>query len=130
MELQLSGFTDADWAGSVCDRRSTSGIMFSLGSAAITWSNKKQPTVALSSAEAEYIGAAMAACEVAWLELLLGDLRIQVQRPIDIHCDNLSSIQLAQNPVFHAKTKHIEVDYHYIRERVLDSWMAASTSHL
>ncbi|MCO5593976.1 hypothetical protein L7F22_047995 [Adiantum nelumboides] len=70
-------------------------FMFSLGSAAITWSSKKQPTVALSSTEAEYRGAAVAACEVAWLELLLGDLGIQVQRPVVIHCDNLSSIQLA-----------------------------------
>ncbi|MCO5579998.1 hypothetical protein L7F22_033864 [Adiantum nelumboides] len=94
--------------------------MFSLGSAAITWSNKKQPTVALSSTQAEYRGDAVTTCEVAWLELLLGDLGIQVQRPVAIHCVNLSSIQLAQNPVFHAKTKHIEVHYHFIRERVLD----------
>ncbi|MCO5562213.1 hypothetical protein L7F22_015839 [Adiantum nelumboides] len=119
-ELQLSGFTDADSTGSVCDRRSTSGFMFSLGSAAITWSSKKQPTVVLSSTKAKYRGATVAACEVAWLELLLGDLRIQVQRPVVIHCDNLSSIQLARNPVFHAKTKHTEVHYHFIRERVLD----------
>ncbi|MCO5595959.1 hypothetical protein L7F22_050010 [Adiantum nelumboides] len=119
-ELQLGGFTDANWVGSVCDRRSTSGFMFSLGSAAITWSSKKQPTVALSSTEAEYRGAAMAACEVAWLELLLGDLGIQVQRPVVIHCDNLNSIQLTQNPVFHARTKQIEVHHHFIRERVLD----------
>ncbi|MCO5593637.1 hypothetical protein L7F22_047652 [Adiantum nelumboides] len=95
-------------------------FMFSLWSAAITWSSKKQPTVALSSTEAEYRGATMAACEVAWLELPLGDLGIQVQRPVVIHCDNLSSIQLTQNPVFHAKTKHIEVHYHFIRERVFD----------
>ncbi|MCO5579982.1 hypothetical protein L7F22_033849 [Adiantum nelumboides] len=92
--------------------------MFSLGSATITWSSKKQPIVALSSIEAEYRVAAMA--EVAWLELLLGDLGIQVQRPLVIHCNNLSSIHLAQNPVFHARTKHIEVHYHFIRERVLD----------
>ncbi|MCO5549382.1 hypothetical protein L7F22_002853 [Adiantum nelumboides] len=110
----------SDWAGSVCDRRSTNGFMFSLGSAAITWSSKKQPTIALSSTEAEYRGAAMAACEVAWLELLLGDLGIQVQRLVVIHCDNLSNIQLAQNPGFHAKTKHIEVHYHFIRERGLN----------
>ena len=119
-ELQLYGYTDADWAGSVCDRRSTSGFMFSLRSAAITWSSKKQPTVALSSStEAEYRGAAVAACEVAWLQMLLGDLGIQVQVPVVIHCDNLSSIQLARNPVFHARTKHIEVHYHFVRERVL-----------
>ncbi|MCO5570356.1 hypothetical protein L7F22_024076 [Adiantum nelumboides] len=115
-ELQLSGFTDANWAGSVCDRRSTNSFMFSLGSVAVTW----RPTIALSSTKVEYRGAAVVACEVAWLELRLGDLGIQVQRPVVIHCDNLSSIQLARNPVFHARTKHIEVHYHFIRERVLD----------
>ncbi|MCO5563470.1 hypothetical protein L7F22_017112 [Adiantum nelumboides] len=94
--------------------------MFSLGSAAITWSIKKQSTVALWSIEAEYRGAAVAACEVAWLELLLEDLEIQVQRSVVIYCDNLSSIQLARNPVFYARTKHIEVHYHFIKERVLD----------
>ncbi|MCO5556774.1 hypothetical protein L7F22_010327 [Adiantum nelumboides] len=94
--------------------------MFSLGSATINWSSKKQPTVALSSTEAEYRGAAVATCEVALLKLLLGDLGIQVQRSVVIHCDNLSSIQLARNPVFHARTKRIEVHYHFIRERVLD----------
>ena len=72
--LDLHGYTDADWAGSISDRRSTSGFMFSFGSGAVTWSSKKQPTVALSSTEAEYRGAAVAACEVAWLRKLLGDL--------------------------------------------------------
>ena len=118
-ELELYGYTDADWAGSAYDRRSTSGFMFSLGSAAITWSSKKQPTVALSSTEAEYRGAAIVACEVAWLQNLLGDLGIQVQTSIVIYYDNLSSIHLAWNLVFHARTKHIEVHYHFIRERVL-----------
>ena len=118
--LALHGYTDADWAGSLSvDRRSTSGFMFSLGSAAVTWSSKKQPTVALSSKEAEYRGAAVAACEVVWLRKLLSDLSISVDDPVVIHCDNMSSIQLARNPVFHARTKHIEVHYHFIRERVL-----------
>ncbi|MCO5546971.1 hypothetical protein L7F22_000410 [Adiantum nelumboides] len=76
--------------------------------------------VALSSTKAEYRVAAVVACEVAWLELLLGDLGIQVQRSVVIYCDNLSSIQLEQNPVFHGRTKHIEVHYHFIKERVLD----------
>ena len=119
-EIDLFGYTDADWAGSVTDRRSTSGFMFSFGSAAVTWS-KKQPTVALSSTEAEYRGAAVAACEVAWLYKLLGDFGLQVNRKVVIYCDNLSSIQLARNPMFHARTKHIEVHYHFIRERVLSS---------
>ncbi|MCO5553916.1 hypothetical protein L7F22_007442 [Adiantum nelumboides] len=89
------------------------GVLLSLGAA------RSNPQ-ALSSIEAEYRGDVVAACEVAWLELLLGNLGIQVQRPIIIHCKNLSSLQLAQNPLFHAKTKHIELHFHFIRERVLD----------
>ncbi|MCO5576026.1 hypothetical protein L7F22_029833 [Adiantum nelumboides] len=88
------------------DRRSTNGYMFSFGSAAITWSSKKQPTIALSSTEAEYRGAAVAACKVAWLEMLLRDLEIQVQDLVVIYCDNLSSIQLARNPVFQLSCPH------------------------
>ena len=103
-EIQVSGYTDADWAGSMYDRRSTNGFMFSLGSAAVTWSNKKQPTVALSSTEAKYRGAAMAACEVIWLQKLLYDLNVHVDGPVVIYCDNMSSIQLSKNPVFHAKS--------------------------
>ena len=93
--------------------------MFSFGSAAVTWSSKKQPTIALLSTKAEYRGAAIAACEVAWLCTLLGDLGVQVDEQVVIHCDNLSSIQLARNLVFHAWTKHIEVHYHYVREQLL-----------
>ncbi|MCO5557886.1 hypothetical protein L7F22_011458 [Adiantum nelumboides] len=93
--------------------------MFSFGSATVTWSSKKQPTVALLSTEAEYRGATVAACEVTWLEMLLRDLEIQVQDPVVI-CDNLNSIELAWNPMFHACTKHIEVHCHFIRQRVLD----------
>ena len=117
--LELYAYTDADWAGSAHDRRSTSGYMFSFGSAAVTWSSKNQPTVALSSTEAEYRGAAVAACEVAWLRKLLADLCVEVPHKVVIYCDNLSSIQLARNPVFHAWTKHIKVHYHFIWERVL-----------
>ena len=93
--------------------------MFSLGSAAISWSSKKQPTVALSSTEAEYRGAAMAACEVAWLRKLLADMGQSIHAAVVIHCDNISSIMLANNPVYHARTKHIEVHYHFVREKVL-----------
>ncbi|MCO5575200.1 hypothetical protein L7F22_028997 [Adiantum nelumboides] len=118
--VQVHGYTDFDWAGSSSDRQSTSGYMFSFGSVAVTWSSKKQPTVALLSTKAEYKGATVAACEVAWLEMLLRDLEIQVQDPIVIYCDNLSIIQLAQSPMFHARMKHIEVQYHFIRDRALD----------
>ena len=117
--VEVCGYTDADWAGSSYDRRSTSGYVFSLGSSAVSWSSKKQTTVALSSTEAEYCGAAMAACEVAWLRKLLHSFGYDVLQPVTLFCDNMSSIQLANNPVFHARTKHIEVHYHYIREKVL-----------
>ncbi|MCO5597417.1 hypothetical protein L7F22_051495 [Adiantum nelumboides] len=86
----------------------------------LTWSNKKQPTIALSSTKVEYRGATVVAREVAWLEMLLQDLEIQVQDLVVIYYDNLNSIQLARNPVSHAHTKHIEVHYHFIKERVLD----------
>ena len=79
--------------------------MFSLGSATISWSSKKQPTVALSSIEAEYKGVAMATCEVAWLQKLLTDLGQSVHDAIVIYCDNISSIMLANNPVYHSRTK-------------------------
>ena len=87
----------------------------------MTWSSNKQPTVALSSTKAKYRGAAIVACKVAWLHKLLGDFGLQVHKKVVIYCDNLSSIQLAHNPVFYAWTKHIEVHYHIIREKVLSS---------
>jgi hypothetical protein len=101
--VQLADYTDADWAGNAADRRSTFGYAFTLGSAAIAWSSKKQPTVALSSTEAEYRGAAVATCEAVWLKWLLKDLHEEVSDPMVIYSDNLSNIHLAKNPVFHAR---------------------------
>ena len=95
------------------------GYAFSLGTATVAWSSKKQPIVALSSTEAEYRGATVATCKVIWLKRLLRDLHVEVSDLTTIYCDNLSSIHLAKNPVFHARTKHIEVHYHFVRERVL-----------
>ena len=119
MPIPLEGYTDANWAGNKVDRRSTSGFVFSLGSGAISWSSKKQPTVALSSTEAEYRGAAVAPCEAVWLKRILKDLGIPIKDPTSLYYDNMSSIYLARNLVFHVRTKHIEVHYHFIRERVL-----------
>ncbi len=110
---------DADWAGNVSDRRSTSGFMFSFGSGAISQSSKKQRTIALSSIEAKYKGAAIAACEIVWLQKLLSDLGQLVDALVVIYYDNINGILLANNPVYHAGTKHIEVHYHFIREKVL-----------
>jgi hypothetical protein len=118
-KLQVHGYIDADWAGSILDMRSTSSFMFSFGSVVVMWSSKKQLTVALSSTKAEYMGAAMVACEVAWFRKLLEDLGLHVDRHVIIYCDNLSSIQLAKNPMFYARTEYVEVHYHFIREKVL-----------
>ncbi len=115
----MHGYIDVDWADSILDRSFTNSFMFSFGSAAVTWSSKKQPTVGLSSTKAEYMGAAMATCEVAWFRKLLGDLGLHVDRQVVIYCDNLNNNQLARNPMFHARTKHIEVHYHFIREKIL-----------
>ena len=123
MQMQKFSYKDlliANWAGSKDDRRLTSGYVFMLGNSTITWSSKKQATVALSSTEAEYRGAAIATCEEVWLRRLLMEIGIELYDATTIWCDYMSSIQLAKNPVFHARTKHIEIHYHFTRRKVLD----------
>lgn len=115
----LTGFVDADWAGDLNDRRSTTGYCFNMGSTAISWCSKKQSTVALSSCEAEYVAASMATQECIWLKRLIQEMLSALDHPIPIHCDSESAIKLAGNPVFHARTKYIETHYHFVREMVL-----------
>lgn len=117
--LFLTAFCDADWAGDHLDRKSTSGFCVFLGDNLISWSAKKQGTVSRSSTEAEYRALAHTTAELMWLLQLITDLHISLEGVPVIFCDNLSAIALASNPVFHARTKHIEVDYHFIREKVL-----------
>ncbi|XP_048491166.1 uncharacterized mitochondrial protein AtMg00810-like [Beta vulgaris subsp. vulgaris] len=118
-EFEVVGYCDADYAGDLDTRRSTTGYVFNLGSAAVSWCSKRQPTVSLSSTEAEYRAAAMATQECVWLTQLLKDLHQPIDRGIKLACDNQSAIRLAENPVFHARTKHVEVHYHFVREKVL-----------
>uniref|UniRef100_A0A2N9GH94 Reverse transcriptase Ty1/copia-type domain-containing protein n=1 Tax=Fagus sylvatica TaxID=28930 RepID=A0A2N9GH94_FAGSY len=117
--LHLSAYTDADWAGDPDDRRSTSGFLVYLGNNAVTWSAKKQPTVSRSSTESEYRALAIASAELCWVRSLLKDLGIYLTDPPVLWCDNVSALAIASNPVFHARTKHIEVDFHFVCERVL-----------
>jgi hypothetical protein len=117
--LHLSAYTDADWAGDPDDRRSTSGYLVYIGSNPITWSAKKQPTVSRSSTESEYRALAIASAELCWIRTLLKDLGIFLSQTPILWCDNVSALAIASNPVFHARTKHIEVDFHFVRERVL-----------
>ncbi|KAL4385296.1 hypothetical protein GQ457_15G029610 [Hibiscus cannabinus] len=112
----LTGYSDSDWAGSLDDMKSTSGYVFNVGSGAICWSSKKQQVVAQSTAEAEYISAAAAANQAIWLRNLLSDLGFKQESAIVLLCDNKSAIAIAENPVQHGRTKHINVKFHAIRE--------------
>ncbi|KAD3642361.1 hypothetical protein E3N88_31585 [Mikania micrantha] len=114
----LSAFSDADWAGCPDDRRSTGGFAIYLGSNLVSWSARKQRTVSRSSTESEYKALADTVAELTWLQTLLQELRVRVQSVPTLWCDNLGATYLSANPVFHARTKHVEVDFHFVREKV------------
>ena len=114
--LSVTGFSDADWAGNKTDRRSTSGYCTFVGGNLVTWRSKKQTVVARSSAEAEYRAMAHTASEMLWVQFLLQDFGFSVSTPMRMFCDNQAAIFIANNPVFHERTKHIEVDCHFIRD--------------
>jgi hypothetical protein len=116
--LQLLGFSDADWAGCLDSRRSISGQCFFLGKSLISWRTKKQLTVSRSSSEAEYRALAAATCELQWLLYIIQDLQLSCIKPPVIYCDNQSALHIAANPVFHERTKHLEIDCHLVREKL------------
>ncbi|XP_019189004.1 PREDICTED: uncharacterized protein LOC109183378 [Ipomoea nil] len=114
----LHAYTDSDWAGCPVDRKSTSGYAVFLGNNLVSWVSRKQRTVARSSTEAEYKGLADVSAEVTWVISLLRELGLHSGSPATLWCDNLGATYLAANPVFHARTKHVEIDYHFVRDKV------------
>jgi hypothetical protein len=114
----LTGYSDADWAGDKETRRSTGGFVFNVGSGSISWSSKRQATVALSSCESELMAETQAAKEAVWLSKFLAQVLHQDQVAVVIHCDNQGAIALAKNDQFHARTKHIDIREKWVREAV------------
>ncbi|KAE8252610.1 hypothetical protein A4X06_0g2063 [Tilletia controversa] len=122
----LEGWTDSDWAGDAVDRKSTTGYVFKLYGTPISWASVKQPTTALSTVHAEYVALCEATRDAAWLLQLLDGLKVQQARPVPIHSDSTGALTLAQHPAFHRRSKHIDVQYHYVREAQEKGWISVS----
>ena len=121
-QLCVSVFSDADWAGDVDDRRSTSGYVVRIGNSSVIWSTKKQKTVSLSSAEAEYMAFALATQEVKWVHQFLSEMFDASGLPLvvsmSVFVDNQAAILMSKNDVYHDRTKHIDIRYHFVRDSV------------
>src|SRR5579862_2258849 len=116
----LVAYSDADWAGCIDDRKSTSGGAFYLGERLVAWHIKKQDSVSLSTTEAEYIAAATCYTQVLWMRQMLSDLGVPTMDPTPILCDNTSAIHISKNPVQHSRTKHVAIRYHFLKDKVAD----------
>jgi Reverse transcriptase (RNA-dependent DNA polymerase)/Integrase core domain len=119
-ETEIYGYSDSDWAGDKNDRHSTTGYAFFLAGGAICWASRRQPTVALSSTEAEYMAVCDASKHAIWLRTISTDFKIEIDNPTSIFVDNQGCIDLTSNPVHHKRTKHIDIRHHFIRECVED----------
>eukprot|EP00253_Pinus_taeda_P015531 PITA_15531 len=117
-DLVIQVYTNVDWAGSIDDRKSTSGAAFYLGGCLVSWLSKKKSSISLSIAEAKYVAATTCCTQVLWMKQTLQDLQVKFDEPIPIFCDNTSAISISKNHVMHSKMKHILIKYHFVREKV------------
>ena len=122
--LELIGYVDAAYGDDEDTRRSTSGFVFMLANGAITWQSKRQPTVAGSTAEAEYYGAYYACQEACWLLKFVKEFKLPIQLPLILKEDNQACIRISENPTAHKRSKHIDIKYHFLREKVLEGTIA------
>ena len=130
--FQLSDFSDADWATCVDTRRSVTRYCFFVGNSLVSWKTKKQSTVSRSSTEAKYRALASTTCELQWLFYLLRDLHVPHSKHPALYCDSQNALYIATNPVFHERTKHLEIDCHLVRQKLLSGLMnllPISSSH-
>ena len=116
--ISVEGYCDADWASNIDDGRSTSGYCIFVGGNLVSWRSKKQVVVPRSTAEAEYRAMALSVSEMIWMRSLLSELRVLRNSTMVLHCDNKSAINIANNPVQHDRTKHIEIDRFFIKEKI------------
>lgn len=117
---ELLAFIDSDYAGDIEDMKSTSGYVFLMSSGAVSWSSKKQPIVTLSTTVAEFVAAAVCACQAVWMKMILKEMGHSDEGCICVRCDNTSSIKLSKNSVMHGHSKHIDGKYHFLRNLTKD----------
>ena len=125
-QLTLQAYSDSDWASCPNSRRSVIGYLLLLGNSPISWKSKKQITISRSSSEAEYRAMAAASTEVTWVVNLLKELGLSNLLFVQLRCDNESAIHIGRNPVFHERTKHVELDCHFTREKVMEGLIELS----
>ncbi|KAM1541869.1 hypothetical protein ACFX15_011235 [Malus domestica] len=117
-EVGIHAFSDADWAADLNTRRSVTGYVVYIGCNPVSWQSKKQDSVSRSSTEAEYKALAHTAADIAWIRSVLKDMAVILNSAPVIYCDNKSAIAISANPVFHSRIKHLDTDYHFVREKV------------
>ncbi|XP_069152937.1 uncharacterized mitochondrial protein AtMg00810-like [Solanum lycopersicum] len=125
---EMVAYCDSDWGACVETRRSVTGYMIKLGGALVSWKSKKQNTVSRSSAEAEFRSMATTVAEIVWLKGLFSELGMEIKVPVKVFCDNKAAIQIAAHPIFHERTKHFDIDCHFVREKILEGLI--QTQHL